>query len=221
MIRGKAGSVIESWRPYFVIALLMLFMLSIPTPSSAHHQKAGGGAAIGMAIPSVAHGEVLAEYRAQILDLAAKQPRTDITLRRLAGFVEMQYFVCFWGLVPGSLSDEESPFNECSHAYVAGAHALLTHMAEMPGDQSAARALAARIEAKLASDPMSGTLCSNSTKDFDIGVIVKPNWQLIATHPPTVLALTAALVVTTVGLWGAFRLWLSFGQPQVRDQKNL
>jgi methylmalonyl-CoA mutase len=52
---------------------------------------------------------IVAKYSAVVLDLAARQPRTDPTLRRLAGFVSLQRFACFWGLIPGSLTDENSP----------------------------------------------------------------------------------------------------------------
>ena len=101
----------------------------------------------GVAIPAISHGEmpVVARYQSQVLDLAARQPVTDPTLRRLTGFVSLQTFACFWGLVPGSLADEQSPFNECSHAYLAGVRALLAHMAAMPGNQSAAKGIVARM----------------------------------------------------------------------------
>jgi hypothetical protein len=162
------------WRSYLIAAVSMF---AACTSVWAHHQPPHEGANIGVAIPAITHGEMLvvAKYRAEILDLAARKPRTDPTLRRLAGFVSLQHFACFWGLIPGSLSDETSPFNECSHAYVAGARALLAHMVAMPGDRSSAKALEARIETEIASDPAFSVLCSNSSETFDSGIIIGPD----------------------------------------------
>jgi hypothetical protein len=191
------------WRACLIAIILMV---AASTPVRAHHQPLYKGAHVGVAVPAITHGEILvvAKYRVQILDLAARQPRTDPTLRRLAGFVSLQHFACFWGLVPGSLSDETSPFNECSHAYVAGARALLAHMVEMPGDQSAARALKARIETELASDPAFGVLCSNSREAFDSGIVIGPDWQLAPAHLPTILSFFALVVLAAAGFWGVF-----------------
>jgi hypothetical protein len=195
---------VGGWRSCLIA---VISTLAASTPVWAHHQPPHKGANVGVAIPAITHGEmlVIAKYRVQIFDLAARQPRTDPTLRRLAGFVSLQHFACFWGLVPGSLSDETSPFNECSHAYVAGARALLAHMVEMPGDQSSARTLKARIETELASDPTFSVLCSNSSEAFDSGIVIGPDWQLAPAHLPTILSFFALVVLTPAGFWGASR----------------
>jgi hypothetical protein len=201
----NGASAVGGWRSVLVAAVSII---AASMPASAHEQPPRAGTSVGVAIPAITHGEmlVIAKYRADILDLAARQPRTDPTLRRLAGFVGLQRFVCFWGLVPGSLSDETSPFNECAHAYVAGARALLAHMVAMPGDQSSARALEARIETETASDPALGALCSNSSEAFDSAIVIGPDWQLAPSHLPTVLTLIALLVLAAAGLWGVSRL---------------
>ncbi len=67
---------------------------------------------------------VISGYRGAILDLAQRQTQTDPTFRRLYNHGNLQYTYCLWGLMPGSLMDEESPFNECSHAYLATTKAL-------------------------------------------------------------------------------------------------
>jgi len=182
--------------------LAVTAMLAVSAPVLAHHQLQLERPTIGVAIPAITHGEmqVFARYRTQILNLAARQPRTDPTLRRLAGFVSLQHFACFWGLVPGSLSDETSPFNDCSHAYVAGARALLLHMIAMPGDQSEAKALEAQIESEIAGDLAASQLCSNSKQAFDSGIVVTPDWQLAPAHLPTVLTFLA-LLAAAAGLW--------------------
>ncbi len=196
---GERFSAVRGWRSGLVAGVSILLAL---TPVRAHHQPLGEGAKIGVAIPAVAHGEmaVVARHRADILALAARQPRTDPTLRRLMGFVSLQHFACFWGLVPGSISDESSPFNECAHAYVAGARALLAHMVMMPGDQSSAKALDARIETELAADPAFNVLCSNSNEAFDSGIIIGPDWQLAASHPPTVATFLSLLALVASGV---------------------
>ena len=53
-------------------------------------------------------------------------------------------------MIPGSLSDENSPFNECTHAYLAATRALVSHLQEMKGgDRTAVRALATTIEQEI------------------------------------------------------------------------
>ena len=215
MRRPKSTNAVSGWRS----CLIAVSLLAPYTPVGAHHQPPHEGATVGVAIPAITHGEMLVvgQYRDRILDLAARQPRTDPTLRRLTGFVSLQHFTCFWGLVPGSLSDETSPFNECSHAYVAGARALLAHMIAMPGDQSSARALEARIETDIASDPAFSVLCSNSNETFDSGIIIGPDWQIATAHLPTVLTFFALLVFAAAGLWGASRfVRATVGRPPNR-----
>jgi hypothetical protein len=72
--------------------------------------------------------EVIANNMAAILDLANRQIRTDPHLRRLQTFINLQFFACMWGIVPGSLDDEHSPFNECTHAYLAAALETIREM---------------------------------------------------------------------------------------------
>jgi hypothetical protein len=189
----------------FLVAVVL--SLLAPAPAFAHHALSDGPI-VGLAIPAIAHGEmsVVARYRKQVLDLAARQAVTDPIFRKLSGFVSLQYFACFWGLVPGSLSDENSPFNECSHAYLAGILSLLDHMAGMPGNQLPARELEARLNAEIASDPDHGTLCSNSSETFDSAVVIGPDWQLAPAHWPTVLTFVGALSAFGLLIIGGRRL---------------
>ncbi|MGA2054739.1 MAG: hypothetical protein ABSG88_05480 [Bradyrhizobium sp.] len=190
-------SKVRGW-PSMLTAVLAIL---VTAPADAHHRIANDGAIRGVAIPAISHGEmpVIAKYRSQILDLAARQPATDSTLRRLTGFVSLQTFACFWGLVPGSLSDEQSPFNECSHAYLAGVRELLAHMIAMPGNQSAAKDLKARIDAEIAADPDRNVMCSNSSETFDSADVIGPDWQLAPLHVPTVLTFSAFVMLVVAG----------------------
>jgi hypothetical protein len=217
-MRGRSRSLVVGGCRSCLIAVVSI--LAASTPVWAHHQPPHEGPNIGVAIPAITHGEMLvvAKYRAEILDLAARQPRTDPILRRLAGFVSLQYFACFWGLIPGSLTDETSPFNECSHAYVAGTRALLAHMAAMPGDQYPARDLETRIEAEIAGDPAYSALCSNSSEAFDSGFVIGPDWQLASVHLPTILSFLALVVIAAIGV--CVRLRRSSGTPR-RPSSNV
>jgi disulfide bond formation protein DsbB len=181
-----------------LIAAVSILMV---TPAGAHHQASNDGPIRGVAILAISHGEmpIIAKYQSQVLDLAARQPVTDPTLRRLAGFVSLQTFSCFWGLVPGSLSDEQSPFNECSHAYLAGVRELLVHMTVMPGNQSTAKALEARMDAELAANPDRNVVCSHSGQIFDSADVIGPDWQLAPLHMPTVLTFLAFVVLVVAG----------------------
>ncbi|MGA8901805.1 hypothetical protein [Bradyrhizobium sp.] len=191
-------------RGFVLIAVLTVLAV---TPVYAHHQGRNDGPIRGVAIPAISHGEmpVVARYRSRILDLAARQPVTDPTLRRLTGFVSLQTFTCFWGLVPGGLADEQSPFNECSHAYLAGARAPLAHLTTMPGNQAAAKELEARMDREIASDPNRNVVCSNSSETFDSADVIGPDWQLAPTHVPTVLTFSACAMLIVTGLAAAGR----------------
>ena len=192
--RGRKG------RRSISLLIAIVSMLAV-TPVDAHQQGSNDGPIRGVAIPPISHGEmpIVAKYRSQVLDLAARQPVTDPTLRRLTGFVSLQTFACFWGLVPGSLTDEPSPFNECSHAYLAGARELLVHMTAMPGNQSAAKELEARMEAEIAANPDRNVVCSNSGEIFDSADVIGPDWQLAPLHLPTVLTFSAFVALVAAG----------------------
>ena len=207
MTSPSHGATVRGRSCLLAAALMMLLV----APAWAHRQNPNDGPIRGVAIPAISHGEmpIVARYRSRILDLAAREPMTDPTLRRLAGFISLQTFACFWGLVPGSLADEQSPFNECSHAYLAGTRALLLHMTEMPGNQSAARELATRIRDEIASDPGAGAVCSNSSESFDSADVIGPDWQLAPRHAPTVLTFSAFVLLIAMGLVAAGRRKLS------------
>ena len=199
----------RTFRGWISPLIAVLSILAV-APAGAHHQGSNNGPIRGVSIPAISHGEmpVVARYRSQVLELAARQPVTDPTLRRLTGFVNLQTFACFWGLVPGSLSDEQSPFNECSHAYLAGTRALLAHMTVMAGNQSAAKELEARMAAEIAGDPNRNAVCSNSNETFDSADVIGPDWQLAPMHVPTVLTFSVFVLLAATGLAAARRRWL-------------
>ena len=164
-----------------------MLLLAAAGPASAHRQREAGGSTAGISIPSVTHGQmsVLADNRSAILALADQQYPTDETMRRLQSFINLQHFVCALGLVPGSLSDERSSFNECTHADLAGVRALLLHLQVMPGEHSKLRALSRKIDIEMLEQHASLVLCRFSDEPFNTADVVFPG--LLPSHPPSLL----------------------------------
>lgn len=170
--------------------LSALALLTVSVPAEAHRNTPLSSTA-GLSIPSVSHGQmqVLEAYRADVMDLAGKQYPTDPDMRRLQTFVALQYFTCAWGLVPGGASNENSPFNECTHAYLAGVRALLLHLETMPGNRSAVRALRGRIDTKMLESHASLVLCRFSDEPFNTADVVTPRWTELLTDSPSLIVL--------------------------------
>jgi len=181
--------------------LLALFLaVLLPPPASAHRSAAGR--TDGLPIPTLTHGQmaVIAENRPEILALADRQPFPDMTFWRLRNYVGLQYAACLWGLVPGSIADEASPFNECSHAYLSGVRALLLHMKTMPGDTAAAAALVDRINMEMLQKNASLVVCRFSEEPFNTAEIVGPHWSEIPFHGPSLLAMLGLAAAFAGGL---------------------
>lgn len=179
-----------------------LFLLSmIPESAQAHRQKADLNSS-GLQIPALTHGQmaVIADYRSEILDLAANQNRTDEKFRRLLNFANLQYAVCLWGLMPGSIGDETSPFNECSHAYLSAMQAALTNLRQMSADKPAVEALISQIDADMVRNRASFVMCQFSGETFNTASLVIPDWWDIPSHLPSLIAVGITFVATTAGL---------------------
>jgi hypothetical protein len=180
--------------------LLLLFFAGIaPGPASAHRLSTDADTS-GLSIPGLTHGQmaVIADYRRDILALAASQSRTDETFRRLLNFANIQYAYCLWGLVPGSLRDEASPFNECSHAYLSAVQAVLAHMLGMSANKAPIEALVSRIDADMVRNQASFVMCRFSGETFNTASIVRPAWRDVPFHPPSLIAFS----VLAFGLCG-------------------
>jgi hypothetical protein len=176
-------------------ALILLacgIVLSTLAPSQAHRRDdPAAGETRGVLIPPVAHGEMgpLADRRSAVLALAERQPRTDEAFRRVLNFAKIQFAYCLWGLAPGAISDESSPFNECAHAYLSATKALLARMGETAREGDEVRALAAAIGRDVAArEPV---LCRFSEEPFDTARTIYPDWSAAIGHPPTLLAFSA------------------------------
>jgi hypothetical protein len=191
--------------PGFNLPLLLGCVLPclVPAaPARAHHQTASHTASADeISIPTISHGQmvVLAENRTAILDLAARQIPTDRVMRRLQGYIAIQFSACLWGLVPGSLTDEDSPFNECTHAYLAATRALLMHLQDMPGDRAPVRALADRIETEMLRRQASLVMCRYSDESFSTSEVIYPDWSLLRAHVPGLVLLMTVLLTLAGG----------------------
>ena len=193
----------------FFFASALLVMLATPVQA---HSGSSTPPPPGIQIPSLTHGQmaVIARHRGDILALAQAQTVTDPTFRRLYNHGNLQYTYCLWGLMPGSLNDEESPFNECSHAYLAAAKALLTYMATMPSAERDAKALISDIDAEMVQSGASWILCQFSGETFSTGAVIEPRWREVLFHLPSL----AVLVATIAALIGTG--WAIFGNPLAR-----
>jgi hypothetical protein len=192
-------------RPALTIAGLALFA---SIPASAHHIGATHlGPAKGLSIPNLTHGQmsVIAANRSSILQLAEAQTPTDPTMRRLQGYISLQFFACLWGLAPGGVDDETSPFNECSHAYLAGTRALLLHLLSIPGDRTAVRALVDKIEMEMLANGASLILCRYSDESFDTADIMGPRGSEIPFHRASLFSLAGLTLATAGCVWLALR----------------
>ena len=198
------------WPPRFLALAANFFLATAMLVMAVTFAQAHGSSSAppppGIQIPSLTHGQmaVIARYRGDILDLAKRQTVTDPTFRRLYNHGNLQFTYCLWGLMPGSLGDEESPFNECSHAYLATAKALLTYMATMPSAERQAKALISDIDAEMVRSGASWILCQYSGEAFSTGAVIEPRWQDTVFHLPSLAVLIATMAALVAAAWSVF-----------------
>jgi hypothetical protein len=178
--------------------LLALLLLSLPLgrPASAHSSVPVGPTS-GIAIPGLSHGQmaVIARYRHRITTLAERQVRTDETLRRLLNYANIQFTYCLWGLVPGSVRDEDSPFNECSHAYLAATNALLVHLQRMKQNPEEVDRLISDIDADMVRNRTSFVLCRYSGEAFNTASFITPKAADVFSYPPIMMGFGVMMAV--------------------------
>ena len=196
----------------FLWIAIVALLGALPTPVWAHREATRHQAPMdSITIPNLSHGQmaVIANNRAAVLELAARQIPTDPTMRRLEGFINLQFFDCMWGIMPGSVEDENSPFNECSHAYLAGTRALLLHLESMPGDRTAVRALINKIEVEMLTNNASLILCRYSDEPFNTAERIEPHWRDIPYHPPSLAMFTGEILFAVATAYICIRqIWL-------------
>ncbi len=189
-----------------LVALILLVAagLAVAWPAAAHRSAPlSAEEAAGLEIPGLTHGEMghVAAHRRAIVSLAERQFPTDETFRRLINYANIQFAYCAWGLVPNTLTDEASPFNECAHAYLSAYRAVLMRMVDMPGQPAAAQALSDRIDTEIRADPEAEVLCQYSVEPFYTGAVLAPTLAGALSYPPVGLPASAlALMLVALGL---------------------
>jgi hypothetical protein len=192
------------------IALVaVLFMLASSAAQAHRISTRSGPPPAGVSIPSLTHGQmaVIRDNLPAIRALASARLGFDLTTWRLEDYLNLQSFACLWGIVPRSITDEESPFNECAHAYLAAGRALLLQLAHEPGaDQKSIDALISKIEVEMLADGASLNLCRYSDEPFNTNEVIWPHWGTIPFHAPSLAALAAIFaLIAAPTIWLARR----------------
>jgi hypothetical protein len=192
----------------FLTALLVTLATLSASPGNAHRiSTRSGPPPQGISIPSLTHGQmaVISDNLSAIRTLASTRIGFDMSTWRLEDYLNLQSFACFWGVVPGSITDESSPFNECAHAYLAAARALLLQLREAPGvDQKAVEALISKIEVEMLAHDASLNLCRYSDEPFSTDEVIWPHWGEIPFHPLTAGFAATAFAAVCAAAWSVW-----------------
>ena len=172
-----------------IAAFMYACLFFLPGSASAHHSRRIPGIASGIAIANLSHDQlrVMSRYKGAVLSLADRQSRLDAEARALQNFVNLQFSYCLWGLVPDAISNEESPFNECTHAYLAGTRALLERLRHSDEARVKADELAGQIDVAMLEEATLAAICGNGIEPFNSAEVVMPVWQGTEFNPLAVL----------------------------------
>lgn len=195
------------------LAVLLSLSAALLSGSAAAHSSRKPLNTSGLPIANLSHDQlrVIERYKDSIMALAARQISPDLATRTLYNFVNLQFAYCLWGLVPGALTNEDSAFNGCSHAYLAGSKALLVQLQRSSSDPAEANQLAARIQSDMQREDSGALICRNGIEPLNTAEIVFPEWSGIAVNP--LLTLLAFIVFGTLA--GLFLLNRSKGTREV------
>jgi hypothetical protein len=190
-------------RPFFMSGMthllprILLLLVFLHATDVSAHGRSSTGPVSGIPIPNLSHGEmaVLTTYRSDIMGAADKVKHTDPSFRRLQNYAAIQYSYCFWGAAPGTVTDEKSPFNECAHAYLAAAKALLLHMRSMPNAAPAIAELVSEIDVEMIRTGAAFIGCQYSSGAFNTAGLVTPHWENLTVHTPTMAATGGILAI--------------------------
>lgn len=186
--------------------LCLCIVLLVAGNARAHSRNAGGSHA-GIPIPEISHGEmaVISDYRSRIIALASRAVDTNEPFRRVLNYAEIQYSYCLWGRMPGSVTDEESPFNECAHAYLAATKAVLLSMRDMPQETAAAGEIVSAVDAEMVQRGLSLVTCQYSGEAFSTADVVRPRWGEIPFHAASMASLSGLAALFGVAFFGLRR----------------
>jgi hypothetical protein len=147
-------------------------------------------------IANLTHGQmtVMARWRGPILALADRVLWPDRDLRLLLRHEDLQHRLCAFGLMPGSVTDEDSPFNECTHAYLAIDREILLQMAARGERQAEAQALKEKVSFDMTANADALVGCQYSAERFNTASMVYPDLFGIPMHWPSALATLGLLL---------------------------
>jgi hypothetical protein len=203
--------------PLLSAAFITATFLCVVAGSAFAHSRSDGGSHAGLNIPEISHGEmaVMSDYRSGIIDLASRAVDTNEPFRRILNYAEIQYSYCLWGRMPGSVTDEQSPFNECAHAYLAAAKAVLLSMREMPRERAAADEIISAVDADMVRRGLALITCRFSGEAFNTADIVKPRWSGIPFHAASMASLTGLASLFGFGVFALRR----FSRPTAQSSE--
>lgn len=184
-----------------------MLMLALSTGAALAHGGRTAGPDSGVEIPNLTHGQmaVIADFSAEIFSLAGRIPRPSQDFQRILNYGNIQKTYCAWGLMPGSATDEDSPFNECSHGYLAAAKDLLIRMgAAAPHDREIV-ALTNRVDLAMIQNDNALSICQYSEDNFNTAALLKPDWLAVIRHRPSVLSLFFLAAIFSMGLFAVRR----------------
>ena len=188
--------------------IAVAFLFALPLEAAAHVSRQGDGQVAGIPIAEITHGQmpVIADHARDILALAAVQPAPSSDFQRVLNYARVQRAYCLWGLMPGSIADEASPFNACSHAYLAAMRELLLRMDSDPAN-AAADDLVRRVDADMMMSATALEFCNYSAMPYDTATLVRPLWSDLVRHPASLASLLAFAGVF-FALAGVFLRWV-------------
>jgi hypothetical protein len=196
---------------------VLVFALGVSMASGvayAHSGNVQAGPDSGVEIPGVTHGQmaVIDRFSGRITDLASRQFAPDKDFRRILNYARIQQTYCAWGLMPGGVSDEASPFNACSHAYLAALQDILVRMTAMSPPDPRVATLARSVDVAMIEAGSALVLCAFSTETFNTALILKPDWWAVPYHQASLASLLAAAVIAIAMIAAAAR-FLRAPQP--------
>lgn len=191
-----------------VRSILLFGMVLTSAVTVEAHGAPSGGSHAGLPIPSISHGEmaILSAYSSQIVSLAQLAGDTNEPFRRVLNYSQIEFAACMWGMMPGSVTDEASPFNECSYAYLAAVKLVLFDMRSMRDEADRANALISEIDREMVLNEMALIACQFNNETFNTADYVFPSWSEVPFHGPSALASLSALMVIFAETWGGARV---------------
>lgn len=196
-------------RPRLAVATILVWS-TLAVAGGAHEFEAPADRS-GYSVPSINHGAMaaIARHRDRILALAgAAAGDAELADRLLHNRTQMAN--CLWLAVPGSLSDEASPFNLCAHAETAGLKGILERLRTIPDTRDAAERLVSDLDREMVLEGTSYALCEYSGEDFNTASQVRPDWiaaagYVVGNFLAEVLTILGFLFLAPIGLRALFR----------------